>query len=153
MWMGMMREHQRFEPRVHLSREAGDGYLQFIQFHIANDDAIVLAAELDQDWDQERNCPCARGTLIGYALAFRVQNFTMFAPMFYGFICDVVVLPEYRSRGLGEELVRWIEDLFRNRGVSQMHLHIYCANEPGRRFWTRMGYDPLIEGRGKELEL
>ncbi|MCX7047804.1 MAG: GNAT family N-acetyltransferase [Candidatus Sumerlaeota bacterium] len=151
LWMDMMDEHQRFEPRLHLAKEARGGYMQFIQFHIANDDAIVLVAELDQDWDQERNCPCMRGAVIGFALAFKVQNLMMFAPLFYGFICDVVVQPEYRSRGWGEEMIRQIEEGFRVRGVSQVQLHVYRANDPARRFWLRMGYEPMVEGLGKEL--
>ncbi len=58
------------------------------------------------------------------------------------FVENVVVLPEFRGRGLGQMLMAWIEHYARERGCRMVTLDAYQTNLPARAFYERLGYDP-----------
>jgi len=66
-------------------------------------------------------------------------------PSLAGEIRLVGVLPEWRGRGLGRELLRWgIADL-RSRGVGRIQLNVEARNAPALGLYRRTGFEPLVE--------
>lgn len=59
-----------------------------------------------------------------------------------GYVDQMYVLPSYRSRGLGERLLRCCEDWFREQGIRHSLLH---AAPKAVRFYARSGYQPNRE--------
>ena len=59
-----------------------------------------------------------------------------------GYILNVFVEPEYRGRGLAQELMLRAEDEFRMRGVTFAVLH---ASAMGRPVYERLGWDATSE--------
>lgn len=58
------------------------------------------------------------------------------------FVENVVVRPDWRGRGLGEALMRRLEDRARAAGSVKLTLDAYAVNLGARRFYERLGYDP-----------
>ena len=56
---------------------------------------------------------------------------------------NVIFLPEYRSMGLGHQLMAWVYDYGRRRGCIASELNCYLSNESGQRFWEREGYKAI----------
>jgi len=54
---------------------------------------------------------------------------------------NVIVHPEYRSKGIGELLLNWIHHYATGIGCLTSELNARVANESGNRFWKKMGYE------------
>ena len=57
----------------------------------------------------------------------------------------VGVMPEWRGRGLGRELLRWAVAELRSRGAGRISLSVEAENELALELYRRTGFDPAIE--------
>ena len=57
-----------------------------------------------------------------------------------GFLHHVVVLPEYRLKGVGEEMVGRAMDALGKEGIQKVLLVVFNDNENGNQFWEHMGF-------------
>ncbi len=55
------------------------------------------------------------------------------------------VLPEWRGRGLGRELLRWGITELRRRGAGLVELSVEAANDRATRLYRAHGFEPAIE--------
>ena len=53
---------------------------------------------------------------------------------------NVVILEEYRCRGLGKRLMEWVHEFAKSQGAIAIELNCYLSNEKGNAFWEREGY-------------
>lgn len=102
--------------------------------------SVVLLAEVD-------------GKIGGLLVAF--ENFSTFTvrPMIN--IHDVIVLPEYRGRGVGRALLRRIIEVAEERGCSRITLEVRKDNLPARQLYKSVGFAEPWPGMyywRKELE-
>jgi GNAT superfamily N-acetyltransferase len=56
---------------------------------------------------------------------------------------NVIVLPEYRSRGLGHRLMAWVHEYARSQGCIASELNCYLSNWRGQAFWEAEGYSTI----------
>jgi ribosomal protein S18 acetylase RimI-like enzyme len=59
-----------------------------------------------------------------------------------GLVQNIYVVPEYRNRGVGGDLLSAAESLLRDRGVDAVALEVMAGNEDARRFYRQQGYRP-----------
>jgi mycothiol synthase len=57
----------------------------------------------------------------------------------------VGVLPEWRGRGLGRELLRWGVAWLRSRGAGTIQLNVEAENELALGLYRRTGFEPAVE--------
>lgn len=70
-----------------------------------------------------------------------------------GYIYHTAVLPEYRGRRIGKELVQSAMAALEQEGIHKVALVVFSRNENGNRFWEHMGFtfrDDLVY-RNKSL--
>ena len=53
---------------------------------------------------------------------------------------NVVILPEYRGKAIGEQLMEWIYAYGRSKGCIASELNCYVTNSGGQKFWANEGY-------------
>jgi GNAT superfamily N-acetyltransferase len=53
---------------------------------------------------------------------------------------NVMILPEYRSQKVGEQMMAWVYEYGRSQGCIASELNCYVVNEKGIRFWLNQGY-------------
>lgn len=58
-----------------------------------------------------------------------------------GYIYHTVVLPEYRGRGIGSDLVEAAVEALQKEGITRVCLNVIAANEQGKKFWTGKGWE------------
>ncbi len=58
-----------------------------------------------------------------------------------GYIYHTAVTPEFRGRGIGRMLVENSLRQLRNLGIGKCHLFVFADNEPGKAFWSSIGWD------------
>ena len=81
----------------------------------------------------------ADGELVAMAgYSRRIHLFS--GPVLY--VENVIVLPEWRTHGLGQALMQWIEAHAREAGCSKITLDAYAVNLSAQAFYKRLGYDP-----------
>ena len=76
-------------------------------------------------------------TVVGFALFF--HNFSTFLGRPGLYLEDLFVLPEWRSRGIGQRLLAHLAELAVERGCGRMEWTVLDWNEPALRFYERMG--------------
>ncbi|MBL4867317.1 MAG: GNAT family N-acetyltransferase [Pseudomonadales bacterium] len=56
---------------------------------------------------------------------------------------NMVFLPEYRSKGLGNQLMAWIYEYGISKGCVASELNCYLPNKKGNAFWENEGYEAI----------
>jgi diamine N-acetyltransferase len=53
---------------------------------------------------------------------------------------NVVIHPDYRSQGIGEQMIRFVEQYAKEIGCEGLELNAYTTNHAGQKFWMNQGY-------------
>lgn len=59
-----------------------------------------------------------------------------------GHVTNIAVHPDYRRRGIGNQLLLAIEKLALERGVNRLTLEVRVSNEGAQRLYRKLGYMP-----------
>lgn len=70
-----------------------------------------------------------------------------------GYVNLFYLIPEYRSKGLGQYLIEYAEQFFRKYGVSEYHLRVEPTNKRAIRFYEKYGMTKLKEEQSKSQYL
>lgn len=65
---------------------------------------------------------------------------------------NVVILPEYRGKGFGKQLLAWVYEYGRSQGCIASELNCYLTNERGQVFWQQQGYKKIGYHYQKDLD-
>ncbi|MGG0788675.1 GNAT family N-acetyltransferase [Peribacillus simplex] len=68
-----------------------------------------------------------------------------------GYVNLFYLIPDYRSKGLGKELVHYAENFFRQFNVSEYHLRVSPENGRAIRLYTKSGMMKIREENEKYL--
>lgn len=95
------------------------------------------------------------GQPVGFALFF--HNFSTFEGKPGIYLEDLYVKPEYRGKGLGQELLRYLAKLTKERDCGRFEWTVLNWNEPAIQFYKKLGADLLKDWRicrvtGESLE-
>lgn len=84
----------------------------------------------------------AGGAIVGHAICEREEGGspTWEWPKDFLALVDLIVLPEARGRGVGEQLLRAVEAEAEARGVAAVDINMAAPNESARRFYEKHGY-------------
>lgn len=58
-----------------------------------------------------------------------------------GFIYHACVLPDYRKKGVGKQLVELALAALKNEGITKCALVCFSSNELGNSFWRSLGWE------------
>jgi GNAT superfamily N-acetyltransferase len=53
---------------------------------------------------------------------------------------NVIIHPDHRSKGIGEQLMQWIYDYAKSKGCVATELNCYVSNSAGVAFWIKQGF-------------
>ena len=54
---------------------------------------------------------------------------------------NVVIDPAYRNKGIGAQMMRWVENYARELDCDAIELNAYVENLKGAEFWKKMGFN------------
>jgi N-acetylglutamate synthase len=57
-----------------------------------------------------------------------------------GYLFHLAVRPEYRKRGLGQQLVEACLESLNDIGILHCNIFVFSGNELGKQFWKRSGW-------------
>lgn len=61
-----------------------------------------------------------------------------------GWIPNIAVQPELKSRGLGKQLMEYALDYFRQVGMTHVKIETLAVNNIGSRFYPQMGFKEVV---------
>ena len=77
---------------------------------------------------------------VGYVRGSVKDMSPVFVKARVGSIDELFIIEEFRGRGAGKNLVEYMKMWFRNKGVSEVNLHVSSDNERAKDFWCRRGF-------------
>lgn len=78
--------------------------------------------------------------ILGFIVGEVLDEIPIYKTTRFGFIHDMYVLPQARSRGIGKALVFAAIEKFESLGVRQIRLDTATANESARRLFESCGF-------------
>lgn len=140
MGAALMRTHYAFDARRFLSPDDGAeaGYSSFLGSQLEEPDAIVMVAEID-------------GEVAGYVYAGVEPLSWKELRDEAGFIHDLLVSEDARSRGAGQLLLDGAIAWLRDRGMPRVVLWTAAPNGGAQRLFERRGFRPTMVEMTLEL--
>ncbi|MGH7578094.1 MAG: GNAT family N-acetyltransferase [Longimicrobiales bacterium] len=135
-----LQEYERtLEPRLRAGEIIADAYCEMIHVRCRRSRGCVFMAD-------------EAGTVVGFAAALAHVPFTELddPPGTYALVTDLVVLPNYRGRGIGRRLLEHAESFVRAEGASELRIGVLASNE-ARRLYVARGFTPYLEILAKRL--
>jgi ribosomal protein S18 acetylase RimI-like enzyme len=80
------------------------------------------------------------------ALATCFRGFSTFRALPLINISDLAVLPDYRGRGIGKQLLTAVEDKARTLGCCKVTLEVQENNTRARNVYERSGFEQAVYG-------
>jgi GNAT superfamily N-acetyltransferase len=126
-----MAAQEQIDPRFRLRADAMNRYAIYLRDRMKEIDSAVFVAE-------------ETGRIIGVAIgSIRVQD-AFFETRRYGYVSDLMVLPELRRRGVGRALWERIALWLKSLGISIVRLHIAATRSEARGFWRSVGAEDFL---------
>lgn len=118
----------RLEPNI-LEGHAAGKYFDFMLARCTETAGKVFVAEVDSQ-------------VVGFVCVFGKVPYEEFdeEPIEYAFISDLVVLPAYRSQGIGQLLLQAAEAYAQAQGATSLELEVLVKNESAVRLYNRYGF-------------
>lgn len=137
----VLQDHERsIEPLRARGRDVLKPYLEFMFKRVEERGGAVFVAE-------------AEGRVVGFLCLWlrNPEDVLMNEPGEYAHVSDLVVLPEFRGRRLGYELLRAAEDYARAHGATRIKIGVLARNEGARRLYVNFGFEESAVFLTKEL--
>jgi ribosomal protein S18 acetylase RimI-like enzyme len=86
----------------------------------------------------------ADGKPVGYSYGWIEKTPDWFEPRLKGYICHVLVLKEFRGKGIGEKLTSRMEKHFKANNVRWVMLSVHAKNIRARKVWKSLGFEDYM---------
>ncbi len=135
----LMEEHVQAGSReLSIAPGASGRWIRYIKKMLRAGRSILLVAE-------------DNGKIIGYVFGYIKDGPPIFREKCTGYISDMYVLPGFRSRGIGQQLLRQAMDFFRAAGLPAVELHASAGNTGALQFYERLGFREQMKKLRVEL--
>ena len=123
------------------------GFIRVLAEYEKMSDQVVATEEMLREWIFEKGRAevlfvCEEDKEVGFALFF--HNFSTFLGRAGLYLEDLLVLPEYRGRGVGRQVIRALMDRGRQLGCRTLGVReIYDFNDASIRCFMACGFKPV----------
>ena len=139
VWRELMEFHAQRDPYWNLGESANEAFSKHLIEVLEKEDAFVSVA-------------CDNHTIIAYCRCSIVQRPPVFAaPRQFGSFSELVVLPKYRRKGVGERMVEHAVEWFRTQGVLRIEVQVSVINEISTDFWNKLGFSTYLESKYQSI--
>ncbi len=132
LWAEMMDYHAPIDERLRIAgnwrRYVGRATTQWL----TGAETRLLVAEVGEH-------------VVGFAVGGLVDIRLGLKPGLHGHIAHMCVNEQWRRRGVGRRLFASLRDLFREQGVSPIHVYVSPFNSVSQLFWRSLGFGDYIE--------
>lgn len=120
----------------------GEKYLAELINSIKNHRGIIYVAEVDQE---------VIGCGVGIIKQQTENDLLEYKKLLIGEIPDIFIKKEYRKMGIGKELIRNLENFFRENDCDYATLDVSARNTLAHEFYKKIGYENNLISLLKKL--
>ncbi|MEM9572285.1 MAG: GNAT family N-acetyltransferase [Pseudomonadota bacterium] len=92
------------------------------------------------------------GRLIGSGYAKKKRSRHYLSPEYHAFIGFLYVDPEFRGRGVNQNVLDHLFEWARQNELPEVHLTVYPANQSAVRAYEKVGFEPYLLEMRKNLD-
>ncbi len=129
------RLNNEFDPLFAVVPDAKDRAEKHIRTTIGTQDRLLLVA--------------TEGAKVAGVLRAEMRQRMFYEPHQEGFITDFYILPEYRRKALGNEMIVRASAELKKMGAQIIVADVPALNEIANRFYMKRGFRPLTNIVGK----
>lgn len=139
LWKLLMAEHTELEPKLYkLSSDSEDKQAFFFLKSINSNEKFLLGC-----FDDKK--------LVGYSFGWIEERPPVLEVSKIGCLSDIIVLPEYRGRGIGRKMIKLFFEWCKKQGVKNVQLQVLEKKE-AINFYTRLGFTDFMKKMLIELK-
>lgn len=135
LWVRSAEEHALYDPVYTVSAEAEKTMRRFLADLTSSSHTFLFVAASVEDPEED-----AKEEIFGFISGEIREGSYTFNPKTWASVDDVYVAPEYRSGGVGRELIERVKEWSKKKGASGVSLQVAAANERGRNFYQNLGF-------------
>ncbi|MGA2664813.1 MAG: GNAT family N-acetyltransferase [Nitrososphaerales archaeon] len=126
----MKRLNGEFDPLFKAVEDAKERALSYLGRSTGAEGHLVLVAK--------------KGSKVLGVLRAEVRERLFYEPSREGDITDFYILPEWRRRALGDEMLQRASERLKEMGAEVIVAEFPARNEIGSKFYTKRGFRPLV---------
>lgn len=130
--------NEEFDSMLKVRADALERAKEYLHEAVQSENSVVLVAD-------------AGGKIVGLVKGDLKKRF-FYDPTVEGTIIEFYVLPEYRRRKLGDELIQKAMQHLRKRGAQVITAEFPMQNMIAVNFYNKLGFRPMIGIYGKAVE-
>ena len=135
LWVKSAEEHAAYDPVYTVSAEAERTMRRFLADLTSSSHTFLFVATSVEDAEED-----VEEDIFGFISGEIREGSYTFNPKTWASVDDVYVAPEYRSGGIGRELIEKVKEWSKKKGASGISLQVAAANERGRDFYQSLGF-------------
>jgi ribosomal protein S18 acetylase RimI-like enzyme len=128
--------NNEFDPLFKVREDLKSTAMKSVSEAFGNPDKLMLVAEEE-------------GKVVGVLRAEMRQRF-FYEPSREGFITEFYILPEFRRKALGHEILERASSELKRMGAQIIIADVPSQNEIAVRFYTKRGFRSLIQHMGRK---
>lgn len=128
--------NNEFDPLFAVREDLKSTAMKYVSETLGNPDKLMLVAEEE-------------GKVVG-VLRAEMRHRPFYEPSREGFITEFYILPEFRRKALGHEILDKASEELKNKGAQIIVADVPSQNEIAVRFYTKRGYRSISQHMGKK---
>ncbi|MBB5253669.1 GNAT family N-acetyltransferase [Sulfurisphaera ohwakuensis] len=129
MFARMYRLNSEFDPLLEVPQDLEEKVRESIKKSFNKDDVLLIVVEED-------------GKVVGGARVF-ISDREFYIPQKVGIIQEIYVYPSYRRKGIGEEIINYIEKELKEKGIDTVLARFPAKNVIATSFYVKKGFREL----------
>lgn len=94
----------------------------------------------------------AVGLIMGYIHPYDRYDYLDYKCPVRGSITDFIISEKVRGKGLGNKLIKTMENYFKEVGCEYIMVDVFGYNEPGNEYYEKLGYRTRIMKKIKKID-
>ena len=127
-----------FDNTLNQNWTSEESYTESFKKYFCNDEYFILFAK-------------DNSILIGYVSGSIYNSDSYRKTMKIAELENLMVLPEYQSKGIGLKLSKKFEAWAKNKGAERFRVNVYAKNHDAHSFYKRLGYEDYDINMEKDL--
>ncbi|GGP20501.1 N-acyltransferase [Thermocladium modestius] len=136
----LKRLNEEFDPLFKVSNDAAEQAKKYLEECSSNKDRkLLMIAETDS------------GDVVGIVVA-EIRRRLFYEPSIEGVITDFYVMPEWRRKGVGKQMMDKAIALLKSKGAQLISAEFPAQNQIAVNFYKKYGFRPLTNIYVKEFQ-